>query len=63
MWGVGSSLMAKKGLEARGRAEDDFIALSPSRATTVAETFLFFLPLLFLLEPAAWAQVGRDVGL
>ena len=32
----------------QGGGEGDFIALSPSLATSVAETFLFFLPLLFL---------------
>ena len=49
--GAGSVLAAKKPFEAKGREEGDFILLSPSLATTVAETFFTFL-LVLGPEPA-----------
>jgi len=54
-WGKRAEPIAKKHLEARGRGEGAFIVLAPSLTTSVAEAVLIFLPLLVLLEPAAWA--------
>jgi len=44
--------MAKKGREANGRAQGAFITLSPSLGTSVSYTFLFFLRLFTMAEPA-----------
>ena len=54
-WGTESVLVANKGLEAKGRDDGGFIALFLSRATSVAEAFLFVLPLDHWPEPAACA--------
>jgi len=42
--GTGSVLTPKKRLEANGRDERDFIALSPAVTMLIAMAFLHFLP-------------------
>ena len=61
-WGAGSDLRAKQRLDASGRDEVVFIALSPVLARSPAKAFFILSSPFPGPKPAACAQVGVVLG-